>query len=67
MTFDRAWFGSKAEHVTLHQAQAEAERQRLEEAKDIIIKRLMITTGDHNGRPISERKWEWAKGLVESL
>ncbi|GIK48004.1 MAG: hypothetical protein BroJett013_07010 [Alphaproteobacteria bacterium] len=53
MTFDPAWFGSKAEHVTLHQAQAEAERQRLEEAKDIIIKRLMITTGDHNGRPIS--------------
>jgi hypothetical protein len=71
MTFDPVdWskmFGERAEQVTLHEAQAEAERRALEEAKEILRKRLLTATADHNGRHINERKWEWAMGLLESL
>lgn len=65
--FDAEWFGSQAEHVTLYDAQAEAEARELAEAKDVLRKRLLIITADHEGKRLNERKWRWAMDLLESL
>lgn len=67
MSFDPAWFGSKAEHVTLHQAQAEAERQALEQAKDVILPKLELAVVDGDGKRLKEREWRKMMRTVESL
>lgn len=61
--FDTAWFGEKAEHVTLYQAEAE----NLEEAKKVVLSKLEIATVDHDGKRLNERKWRYAMRLVGSL
>lgn len=65
--FDPSWFGEDAEQVTLLEAQREAEARALEHAKDILAKRLLTVTADHNGKYLRPAKWEYLRDFLESL
>lgn len=67
MSFDPAWFGDKAPHVTLYEVQREAEARALEQAKDVILSKLELTVTDADGKRLKEREWRKLYRTVESL
>lgn len=66
MSMDFTQFGD-LEQVTLHDVQREAERRAMDEAKTLILNRLLHITADHEGRYLRPDKWEYLRDFVESL
>lgn len=56
-------FGTRPADVRL----VEAERVRLEHAKETVLDRLELAVVDQDGKRLNERKWRWAMGLVGGL
>jgi hypothetical protein len=56
-------FGTRPADVRL----VEAERVRLEYAKDLVLSNMELAVVDHQGKRMNERKWRWAMGLVGGL
>lgn len=51
----------------MHQRLHEAERARINAAKDTLLPRAHLAVTDHEGRHISERRWRWFVRMLETL